>query len=163
MKKIFAYAIAMSLAGSASAASIGFDFGTNFYKPHASGYTTENGQNFTISWNLDSDVSFGIYTEQSNYTGATPGVLSVSAVQIAKGVMKNVTVGLKLGSATTAAGTAPLADIFGAVNIITSSGDKVEGALRATASARFSNAVLNAAPVAVADGVNLGLSVQVAF
>ena len=69
MKKLFAYAIAMSMAGTASAASIGFDFGTNFYKPAAAGYTTENGQSFAVSWNLDSDVTLGVYTEQSNVAG----------------------------------------------------------------------------------------------
>lgn len=176
MKKLFAYVIAMSLAGSATAASIGFDFGTNFYKPSAAGYTTENGQNFSVSWNLDSDISFGVYNEQSNVVGPTAvvsvGTLDVSALEVSKGVMKNVSVGLRLGSATFTDTTTPTAlsntstfvDILGTVTILSASGDKVEGSLRASAAARFSRVDLNsAATYASADGVNLGLSVQVAF
>jgi hypothetical protein len=172
MKKLFAIAIAMSLAGAASAASIGFDFGTNFYKPAVTGYTTENGENFALSWNLDSDVSLGIYTETSNFsagTAATTGTLAVSAVQVTKGVMKNVNVGLAVGSATSTIGavtsTAPMVDIVGTVDILSGSGDKISGALRASAAARFCQADLEntAAAFNEADGVNLGLAVQVAF
>jgi hypothetical protein len=161
MKKLFAVAIVVSLAGAASAASVGFDFGTNFYKPAANGYLTQNGSNFTLSWNLDSDISLGVYQELSNWTNvATTGTLSVSAVQISKGVVKNVAVGLDLGSGT-ATNTQALVDVFGVVNILSGSGEKVSGALRATAAARFCKATLTAP--ANADGYNLGLSVQIGF
>jgi hypothetical protein len=161
MKKLLAYVVAMSLAGTASAASIGFGFGTNFYKANAVDSETENGQNFTVSWNLDSDISFGVYTEETNLTDTLGGTLAVSAIQLTKGVMKNVTVGLNLGSGTTDIETMALADIFGAVTILSSSGSKVEGSLVATASARFSQVDIGSGDAA--DGVNLGLSVLVAF
>lgn len=169
MKKLYAVAVVLSLAGTASAASVMFDFGTNFYKPAANGYLTQNGQNFTLGWMLDNDLSLGVYTEQSNtMIGAVAGTLSVSSVQIAKGVVKNVMVGLNLGAATGAVGaannTAALADVFGAVNILTGTGEKVSGALRALASARFSKASLTgAAGGAAADGYNLGLAVEIGF
>jgi len=168
MKKLFAVAVVLSLAGTASAASVMFDFGTNFYRPTAANYLTQNGSNFTLSWALDNDLSLGAYTENSNtMIGAVAGTLSVSAIQVAKGVVKNVVVGLNLGAATgtvAASNTAALADVFGIVNILSGTGEKVSGALRATAAARFSKASLTGvAGGAASDGYNLGLSVQVGF
>ncbi len=168
MRKLFAYIAAMSLAGPAMAGSVAFDFGTNFYRPSAAGFTTENGQNFAVSWNLDNDISFGIYSEQSEYSGvdaSQEGTLIVSAVQITKGVVKNVSVGLRLGSAESESDTDTLTDIFGVVDIISGSGEQVSGALRATASARFSSVNLDstAGEFVGADGVNLILSVQIEF
>jgi len=161
MKKLLGMAVAMSLAGTAMAGSVGFDFGTNFFKPSGVGGEAGNGQNFTIGWNLDNDLSLGVYTELSNVTlTAGTGTLAVSAIQITKGVMKNVDIGLTLGSGTqTVAGapTAPLADIVGGVNLLSGSGDKISGALRATVAARFCNTGTNM------DGVNLGLSVRIEF
>lgn len=173
MKKLFAVAVVLSLAGTASAASVAFDFGTNFYRPTAVGYTVGNGQNFTMSWALDNDLSLGVYQELSNWTNITTaappvttnGTLSVSAIQISKGVVKNVAVGLNLGAGTSTGGiaaTKPLADVFGVVNILSGSGEKVSGALRATAAARFSKTSLCVA-TDMADGYNLNLSVQVGF
>lgn len=162
MKKLFAVAVVLSLAGTASAASVAFDFGTNFYRPAAAGYLTQNGQNFTLSWALDNDLSLGVYTESSPVSNGTVDTLSVSTIQVAKGVVKNVAVGLNLGAGTVAAGgTAPLVDVFGVVNILSGSGEKVSGALRATAAARFCKVAF--AGGGVADGYNLGLSVQIGF
>lgn len=170
MKKLFAVAVVLSLAGTASAASVAFDFGTNFLRPTAPGFLAQNGQNFTLSWALDNDLSLGVYTETSNYNGgaaATTNTLAVSTIQVAKGVVKNVNVGLNIGAGTpgyAGAVSAALVDVFGVVNILSGSGEKVSGALRATAAARFSKADLDSAgTVAVADGYNLGLSVQVGF
>jgi hypothetical protein len=164
MKKLFAIAIAMSLAGTAMASSVGFEFGTNFFRPSVTGAQTQNGENFTVGWNLDSDVSLGIYNELSNVLVAgTAGTLAVSAIEVSKGVMKNVGIGLRLGQGTTAgaigADVDPLADIVGAVDILSGSGDKISGSLRATVAARF----CNTAASVVMDGVNLGLSVKIGF
>lgn len=174
MKKLFAYAIAMSLAGTAMAGSVGFDFGTNFIKPHAAGGAATNGSNFLVSWMLDNDLTLGVYTELSNVTvndtagTAQNDTLSVNAIQVTKGVMKNVTIGLNLGSGSIGgtggltAETDALVDIIGTVNILSGSGDKVTGALRATAAARFLNTGSVAANVPL-DGVNLGLAVQLVY
>lgn len=164
MKKLFAIAIAVSLAGSAMAAgSVGFEWGTNFFKPSNAGAQTQNGTNFTLSWNLDNDLSMGVYTETSNLLGggAVAGdTVTVSAIQIMKGVVKNVAVGLNLGSGTETVGvgsTSTLVDVLGTVNILSGTGEKVTGNLRAMASARF------CATTCKMDGVNLGLGVQVLF
>jgi hypothetical protein len=166
MKKILAFAVAISLASTAMAGGVAFDFGTNFFKPSANGAQAQNGQNFLMSWTLEGDLSFGVYTEQSNLFGIANWpvgtTFTVSAIQVAKGVLKNVQVGLNLGSGTDSAAapsgsTAPLCDVFGTVTMLSGAGEKVTGALRATVSARFCNTTNNT------DGVNVGLSVQVAF
>lgn len=161
MRKLLIALVAVCLAGSAAASSIDFAFGTNFYKPAAAGYTAENGQNFAVSWNLDSDVALGIYNEQSNVNdNGTMRVLTASAVQVAKGVLKSVKVGINLGSATCVT-TATMVDIFGTVNILSGTGDKIAGSLVASASARFSQCDIGTSNEA--DGVNVGLAVLLGF
>jgi hypothetical protein len=147
------------------AGGVAFEFGANFFKPNLAGAQAQNGQNFTMSWNLESDLSLGVYTEQSFlFDGGPPGVwaagstFTVSAIQITKGVMKNVEIGLNLGSGTdSTSNTAPLVDILGSVNILSGSGDKVSGALVGMAAARFCNTTNNT------DGVNVGIAVEVEF
>lgn len=171
MKKLLAGAVVVSLAGSAMAAgnSVGFQFGTNFFQPSAAGLVAQNGQNFTISWMLDNDVSLGVYNELTptlNATAATVGTITVNAIQVAKGVMKNVTVGLNLGAGTVTANaplvaaTNPLADVFGSVNILSGSGDKISGNLTAVVAARFER---NGTTNAGANGTNVGLAVGIVF
>lgn len=164
MKKIFAIAVAVSLASTAMAGGVAFEFGANFFKPNLAGAQAQNGQNFTMSWNLESDLSLGVYTEQGSLLGGVWGAgdtITVSAIQVTKGVMKNVEIGLNLGSGTETIGgvanTAPLVDILGSVNILSGSGDKVSGALVGVAAARFCNTTNNM------DGVNVGIAVEVEF
>lgn len=164
MKRIFAIAVAVSLASTAMAGGVAFEFGANFFKPNLAGAQAQNGQNFTMSWNLESDLSLGVYTEQSFLFDGVGGVwaagstLTVSAIQVTKGVMKNVEIGLNLGSGTdSTSNTAPLVDILGSVNILSGSGDKVSGALVGMAAARFCNTTNNT------DGVNIGIAVEVEF
>ena len=164
MKKILAVAIAVSLASTAMAGGVAFEFGANFLKPNLAGAQAQNGQNFTMSWNLGSDLSLGVYTEQSflfdgGVVWVAGSTLTVSAIQVTKGVMKNVEIGLNLGSGTdsASASTAPLVDILGSVNILSGSGDKVSGALVGMAAARFCNTTNNT------DGVNVGIAVEVEF
>jgi hypothetical protein len=162
MKKVLVIALAAMLAGGAvQAASVGFDFGTNFFKPSGAGGETGNGSNFLISWQLDNDVALGVYTEQDPAVVQDAGTaaFTVSAIQVSKGVIKNVSVGLNLGSGTedNTPDTAALVDIFGAVNILSGSGEKINGSLKATVAARFCNTNINM------DGVNLGLAVALWF
>lgn len=172
MKKLIAGAVALTVTGSAMAAgsSVGFSFGTNFFAPSAATLVAQNGQNFTISWALDTDVSLGVYNELSNISVAgAASTLTVNAIQISKGVIKNVNVGLNLGSGTETvngaailAGTNPLADIFGTVNILSGSGDKVSGSLQATVAARFTKTT-GASTIPNLNGTNVGLAVAIMF
>lgn len=159
MKRLLIALVAVCLAGSAAASSIDFTFGTNFYTPAAAGEQTENGSNFTVAWNLDSDISLAAYSEAGNTSN---GACSVAAIQVAKGVIKRVKVGVNLGSMTTVASTDSLVDIFGAVTILAGTGEKITGELVATAAARFSKADVDGAS-APADGTNLGLGVLIGF
>jgi len=177
MKKLIAGAVALTISGSAMAAasSVGFSFGTNFFSPSTAGLVSQNGQNFTIGWALDNDVSLGVYNELSNInSGGTISTITVNAIQISKGVMKNVSVGLNLGSGSETANagaggspvltaaTQPLADVFGAVNILSGSGDKVSGSLSATVAARFHRNGTGAASINL-NGTNIGLAVGIMF
>jgi hypothetical protein len=158
MKKLFAVAVVMAVAGSASAASVGFTYGTNFYRPTGNGGTF-NGQNFAVNWNLDNDLSLGYYTEATTVVAT---VNNISAIQVAKGVMKNVSVGLNLGA--TSVGPTSLADVFGSVNILSGSGDKVSGNLVATASARFTRADVDGGGAGTdGNGYNFNLGVSIWF
>lgn len=175
MKKLFATILVAALAGgTAHAGSVAFDFGTNFFKPSATGGQVGNGSNFLVSWTIDNDISFGAYTESSIATAtdsnAVPalrtGTLTVTAIQVTKGIVKNVAVGLNLGSGTLGAAwtaeTDPLVDILGTLNILSGKGDKVEGYLKAIAAARFCNTGGGANNVPM-DGINFGLAVGASF
>jgi hypothetical protein len=165
MKRLYAVLAAVTLAGAAGAASVNFDFGTNFFTPNNPGALTQNGTNFLISWNIENDIALGTYTELSLLNGGGYGVgdtLSVAALQVTKGVVKGVRVGLNLGAGTESTGptTATLVDVLGAVDILSGAGDKVEGRLTATVAARFNK--LPGAPANL-DGYNVGLSVGIGF
>lgn len=162
MKKIVAIAVVLGLAGGAQAASVGFDFGVNWVNWNdnaAAGVaeSTQQGRNFLLSWNLDNDISLGVYNEVISDSGGTPSVLN--AIQVGKGVVKNVKVGFNLGSLDLLSAGAPqaVADVFGEVTILSGAGDKVSGALKAVVASRFSNSAVNA------DATNLGLEVGIAF
>jgi len=161
MKKLIAIAVILGVSAGAQAA-VGFGFGTNFYKPNAAGYEAKNGRNFLVNWTLDNDLQLGVYEEDSQtFIVGFPSTFSVSAIQVAKGVVKNVVVGLNIGSGTVGAASQPLVDVFGAVNILSGTGEKVNGALKATVAARFCEQIL--AGLGAANGLNLGLSVDMNF
>lgn len=184
MKRILASIVAIALAGAATAGTLGIELGTNFFDPSVAGAQADDGQTVAVCWNLDSDISVGMYFERSslgwvtaNLVGAHWGAdtLTVNALQVSKSVIKNVSVGLRFGSGTstdtvvtvvgspptapTATNTAPLVDIVGQVKILSGSGEKVEGSLVGTVAARFCNPNPNPSM----DGVNFGLGVLVEF
>jgi len=163
MKKLLAIAVILGVSAGAQAA-VGFGFGTNFYKPNSSNYQVKTGRNFLVNWSLDNDLQLGVYEEESTTfstsgTGAA-GTLSVNAIQVVKGVVKNVAVGMNIGQGVCGA-SAPLLDVFGTVNILSGQGEKLSGALKATVAARFSELTLVGG--GRADGLNLGLSVEAIF
>ncbi|MEK7767386.1 MAG: hypothetical protein AAB368_14245 [bacterium] len=109
--------MALLFAGTAMAEALSFSYGTNFLKPNDNRFQTTQGTSFTLGWNIDSDVSFAVITENTNVQAlntsagaagslAVPttnlGSLAISGIRVSKGVVKNVTVGLGLGVATLA-------------------------------------------------------------
>lgn len=160
MKKVLAIAVILGLATGVQAANVSFDFGTNFLKWNDTasvGVTNavNNGRNFTLSWNLDNDLAMGVYNEVDEDPS---GQTLMNAIQISKGVVKNVAVGLNIGEMDPCAnGYQPVVDVFGSVNILSGTGDKVNGALKAIVAARFSNSNV------VADATNMILAVSLGF
>lgn len=165
MKKAIAAVFALSLASSAMA-TVSVDFGTNWYKvtpTYAVGdHLQGQGQNFLVSWTLDNDLSLGAYTESGTwvYDGGSTNEWDLRAIQISKGVVKNVAVGINVGTMYEDWDNedSMLTDVFGAVTILGGSGDKVSGALKTTVGARFST-------VDGYDfsGINVNLSVGLSF
>lgn len=149
MKKLIAVAFALTMATSAMAAgSIGFEYGSSWFRPHYNDQGagldwTAQGQTFAINWVLDNDMWVGVYTESLNlndgYGDTYPW--SAQAIQVTKGVVKNVAVGLNIGTFYEAYNTAvgPLADVFGEVTLLAGNGDKVSGSLKANVAARWAD------------------------
>jgi len=162
MKKVLAIAVILGLSAGAQAASVSFDFGTNFLKWNdtasvGSAKAVNNGRNFTLAWALDNDLSLGVYNEVDEDAG---GQTLVNAIQVSKGVVKNVAVGLNIGEMDPVGAGAYQAviDVFGSVNILSGTGEKVNGALKAIVAARFSNGTaINA------DSTNMILAVSLGF
>lgn len=162
MKKLLVAAVALGLVGSASASTIDISMGTNFFKSNVEGANVQNGQCFTVAWNVDSDIALGFYSESTNYPVGRP--LTVTALQFSKGVVKNVAMGLNLGHAELAGPDRGLVDVFGTVKMLSGSGDKIEGAVTATAAARFSKARRAFGDhEGFIDGVNLIMAVMLGF
>ena len=171
MKTIIATAIAMVLAGSASA-DLTFAFGANMFKPHNSGAQAAAGQNFTLLWAAGEGIALGVYFERSGLEGGGyssafgPDTLTVSSVQINKSVLKNVKILGRVGAGTarlTPSGapvtvTAPNFEVGGEVTIVTASGEKITGKLVGLVYARFNNPSPN--PRCDGAGVGVGISAE---
>lgn len=162
MKKLLVAVVALGLAGPAAASTLDLSFGTNFLKSSAVDDGVLNGRCMSVCWHLDSDIALGFYNEGVNYDDGGEH-LSVNALQVTKGVLKNVAVGLNLGTAEATDGDdGPLVDILGKVKMLSGSGDKVEGSVEATVAARFSNAEWTGNEDWV-EGVNAILAITIGF
>lgn len=172
MKTIIATAIAMVLAGSASA-DLSFGFGANMFKTHNSGAQAAAGQNFTVLWAAGDGLGLGVYFERSGLEGGGyssafgADTLTVTSIQISKSVLKNVGILGRIGAGTallTPSGapvtvTAPNFEVGGEVTIVTASGEKVTGKVVALVVARF----CNPNPNPRTDGTNAALAIVVEF
>lgn len=148
MKKILIAVAALSLSSSALAAgNVGVEFGSNWYKvsytDNVGDYLQGQGQNFLVFWGLENDLQLGAYTESSVLSDQDGSAYNfeVFAIQIAKGIVRNVYAGLHVGQMTNdwanASGT--LVDVFGSVVIVSGAGEKVSGTVKATVAGRFSS------------------------
>lgn len=147
MKKILIAVAAISLASSAFAAgSVGVEFGSNWYKvsytDNVGDHLTGQGQNFLVFWGLENELQLGTYTESSvmSDSNGTSYSFEVFAIQIAKGIVKNVYAGLNVGQMTNdwANDSGLLVDVFGNVILLSGGGEKVSGTVKATVGGRFS-------------------------
>lgn len=148
MKKVLASVFALSLASSAMAAgNVGIEVGSNWYKVNYTDDVSEHllgqGQNVLLSWNMDNDFSAGVYSEAGtwSYDGGSTDDWEITAIQVSKGIVKNVAIGMNLGQMynTWNSNDGLLTDVFGSVVVLGGSGDKVSGSLKTVVAARFHN------------------------
>jgi hypothetical protein len=146
MKKVMIALFVLAVASPAMAA-VGVEFGSNWYKVNytnnVGSHLMGQGQNMLVYWGLDNDLTVGAYAEtdvMSDGTGSTYS-FEVRAIQIAKGIVKNVNMGLNLGQMTddwSGTRVGMLTDVFASVVILSGSSDKVNGTVKATVAGRFS-------------------------
>src|SRR5690349_3971566 len=105
MKKLIAGAFAATMATSAMAATLDFNYGATWFLPRFSEVNAnENfqgqGQSFALNYAIDNDTYLGVYTEalmmNNNYGTSYPW--SIQALQVSKGIVKNVSLGVRLGT-----------------------------------------------------------------
>jgi hypothetical protein len=148
MKKLI-FALAMVAVASTAMGAVGIEFGANWFKPNmnpnSAGYDWfGQGQNVTITWALENDFALGVYVENTmlndGYGNTEP--FNVNAMQVRKGIVKNVDVGMNLGTFYQDWGgyTGMLTDVFGEVTVLSGKGEKVEGALKGQAGGRWADA-----------------------
>lgn len=169
MKKYLLLVLSMLILSStaALAESVSFGFGTNFLKPSNAGFAVSNGHIFEVNWKMDSDVSFGIVEEETtlDYTDTNGvldiGTLNITGIKLSKSVINNVELGIMLGSGTavfplaTARDTSAVVDIFGTVTMVSGTGGKVAGSIKACIAARYMNTMgLTAGAFGAADAIN---------
>ena len=147
MKRIL-IAVAVVAMASTAMGAVGIEFGSNWFKPRLDpNSSNENwfgqGQNMTISWTIDNGMSLGVYSESTllNDGMGTTNNFNVNSVMVSKGIVKNVDVGMHLGSfyEDYYSNSGLVADIYGSVNVVSGKGDKVEGALKGQAGGRFAD------------------------
>lgn len=145
MKKLLGTVVALGMAASASA-TVSFQFGSNWFFPQGDIYNTADrlsgqGQNFGANWDLDNDLIIGVYSEVTDLTDGYGSYypFSVQAITVGKGVMKNASVALHLGTFYEDYNgyTGMLTDVLGSVVIMGGSADKISGGLTASFGGRF--------------------------
>jgi hypothetical protein len=149
MKKVL-LAVAVVAMASTAMGAIGIEFGSNWYKPNMDPNGSAQydwfgqGQNLTVTWAIDNDVALGVYVENTmlndGYGNSYPFV--VNAIQLRKGIVKNVDVGMNLGTffEDYNYATGMLTDVFGEVTVLSGKGEKVEGALKGQVGGRWADA-----------------------
>jgi hypothetical protein len=146
MKRIL-IAIAVVAMASTAMGAVGIEFGANWYKPNLDPNMDDDlyfgqGQNMTITWTLDEGLALGVYVENTTLTAeGRSNVFTVNAIQVRKGIVKNVDVGLNLGTfyEDENDATGMLTDVFGEVTVLSGKGEKVEGALKGQIGGRFAD------------------------
>jgi hypothetical protein len=147
MKRIL-IALAVVAMASTAMGAVGIEFGSNWYKPNLDAYDYGcdffgQGQNVTITWALENDLALGVYTEATmindGYGNTYP--FNVNAIQVRKGIVKNVDVGMNLGTFYFDywGYTGMLTDVFGEVTVLSGKGEKVEGALKGQVGGRWAD------------------------
>jgi hypothetical protein len=153
MKRLLAATFAASLASGAMA-SVGFEFGAQFFFPrldaqNAQEHWVGQGQSFAVLWDIDNALELGAYAESTNMADGEGGTanFTVQAVSVGREVVKNASVGLRIGTFTedftSPYGSGLLADVLGTITLVSGQGDRARGKLEASAGGRWADASTN--------------------
>jgi len=148
MKKLMLAVLTLTMAASAHAA-VSFEFGSSWFFPridqnNSNQHLAAQGQTFAANWDLENDLILGVFTETGDLNNGlgNNGVYNVSAVAVSKGVMKNASVGLRLGRLAenyNGSNAGMLTDLVGSVTLVSGAADKISGSLKANFGGRFAN------------------------
>jgi hypothetical protein len=147
MSKVLATLVALGLSSSAMAAA-SFDFGSIWFFPRLDANDAQEnfagqGQTVAANWDLDNDLILGAYMEATelNTGDGSSYPFQVNAINISKGVVKNASIGLHLGTFYDDyyGDTGMLTDLFGSITMISGGADKISGSLKATVGARYAD------------------------
>ena len=154
------------LAGTVHASALSFSYGLSMVKWNnptgvISNHPINIGRSMLVSWNPGNDLSMGFYTE-SDWDPMAAGFTYetiVNAIQISKGIVKYVSLGVNIGEMDPDGwlNYQPVVDVFGAVDLLSGTGGKINSAVKATVGARFSNKYNDA------DALIMGLAISVGF
>lgn len=148
MKKIMIVLTALSLASPVFAAGmVGVEFGSVWYNvsytENVGDHISGQGQSFLVYWGLENELQLGAYTESDVMSDNDGNSYSfeVFAIQIAKGIVKNVYAGINVGQMTNdwTPASGLMIDVFGNVILLSGGGEKVSGTVKATVAGRFSS------------------------
>ncbi len=146
MKYLIAGGFALLVASSsATAGTLSIDMGSVWWKvaynSHNAYHVQGTGQGTAVLWVLENDLGLGAYSEGGKfvYNGGTSYNFDVRAIEVTKGIVKNVSVGMNLGDYYSNWGgeDGMFTDLFGTVVILGGSGDKVTGQLKTNVGTRF--------------------------
>jgi hypothetical protein len=138
----------MASMASAAHAAVGFEFGAQFYNPridpNGAGLNWNGvGQSFAVTWGIDGGMTLGAYAEATDlndgYGNTYP--FTVQAISIAKDIVKSASIGLRIGSFYEDYNgvSGLLTDIAATLTLLQGGGDRVNGAVLATAGGRFAD------------------------
>lgn len=168
MKKAIAAVFALALAASSASASVGVDFGTNWYKvsytDNVGDHLFGQGQNFLVFWQLDNGLTLGSYTEAGvwTYDGGSSDTWDLTAIQIGREIVKNVAIATHIGRIYDdySGNDHMLVDIFADVTLVGGTSDKVSGAVKFSLGGRYAKDQVSTYDMS---GITAGLSVGLEF
>lgn len=145
-KMLLAAAASLGMATSAMAA-VGVEFGSTWVQvrrePYGGNYDwSYSGQSMLVAWDLD-DMSVGALVERGEIADGFGNAyeFSVQALSFSKAVVKNASVGVRLGTFYEAYNdeTGMLTDVLATITLMGGTMDKIRGELKGSFGGRFAN------------------------
>lgn len=144
-KKLLAAAASLALATPALAA-VGVEFGSTWFTPRLDANNAQYhwnyvGQSMSVLWDVDGDFAVGALVERGEINDGYGNSydFDLQALSFTKSVVKNATVGVRLGTAHEDYddATGMLTDVYGSITLLGGSMDKIRGTLVGSLGGRF--------------------------